>query len=338
MNVAELPMILFTTIAQMCVGAFVVLGVIQTFGSLRFKSKTIDRLADPALFAIGPAMVAGLGLSMLHMHDVSNTLNVLRHWNSSWLSREIIFGTGFAGLGFLFFLMQWKKIGSARLRQVVASVTAVVGVAFIFVMSRIYSSLVTVPAWNSWAIPLQFFATAVLLGSLLVGTAFVVVDSWRKSRAPAAAAATTVDAEPAAGGGVGLATATRVEATVEAPVDVDEEAQLLGWAIRGIVVTAMLAAAVILVAMPVYISGLAAQGGVALQSAEVYSGAFAVVRFALLALGAGLMGLFAYFLSGTKQSNPATLTTVVAVAFLVCFIGELMGRSLFYEAMIRGGI
>lgn len=29
MNVAELPMILFTVIAQMCVGAFLVLGVVR---------------------------------------------------------------------------------------------------------------------------------------------------------------------------------------------------------------------------------------------------------------------------------------------------------------------
>ena len=42
MNVAELPMILFTVIAQMCVGAFLVLGVVQTLGSLRFSAKAID--------------------------------------------------------------------------------------------------------------------------------------------------------------------------------------------------------------------------------------------------------------------------------------------------------
>lgn len=334
MNVAELPMILFTTIAQMCVGAFVVLGVIQVLGSLKFNSKTLDRLSDPALFAIGPAMVAGLAVSMLHMHDLSNTINVIRHWNSSWLSREILFGTGFAGLGFLFFLTQWKRIGSVRLRQALAALTAIVGLVFIFVMSRIYSSLVAVPAWHSWAIPLQFFATAVLLGSLAVGTAFVVIDSWRKSHAPAEVAPSRVDSEPASEGGVAVATATRVEAQV----DVDEDARLLGWSIRGIVIAATLAAAVILVAMPVYVSGLAAEGGVAAHSVEVYSGAFAVVRFALLALGAGLMGLFAYFLSATNQANRMTLTIVVVLAFLVCFIGELMGRSLFYEAMIRVGI
>ena len=39
MNVAELPMILFTVIAQMCVGAFLVLGVVQTLGTAFWNTR-----------------------------------------------------------------------------------------------------------------------------------------------------------------------------------------------------------------------------------------------------------------------------------------------------------
>lgn len=138
MNLHELPMIIFTVFAQMSVGAFLVLGVVQTFGSLRHDSKTIDRIADPALYAIGPTLVLGLIASMFHMNDVFNVMNVFRGWQTSWLSREIIFGIGFAALGFLFALLQWCKWGSARLRQVLAAVTAIVGVGLIVVMSMIY--------------------------------------------------------------------------------------------------------------------------------------------------------------------------------------------------------
>ena len=106
MELGELPMILFTVITQMCVGMFIVLGVVQTIGSTRYSVKAVDRLADPALLAIGPAMILGLLVSMLHMHDVLNVFNVFRHFNSSWLSREIVFGIAFAALGFLFCLMQ----------------------------------------------------------------------------------------------------------------------------------------------------------------------------------------------------------------------------------------
>ena len=105
MNLHELPMIIFTVFAQMSVGAFVVLGVVQTLGSLKHDKQTIDRIADPALYAIGPTLVLGLIASMFHMNDVFNVLNVFRGWQTSWLSREIIFGMLFAAFGFLFAAM-----------------------------------------------------------------------------------------------------------------------------------------------------------------------------------------------------------------------------------------
>ena len=102
MNTHELPMIIFTVLGQMSVGAFVVLGVVQVFAARRFGAAAVDKVTDPALYAIGPALVLGLGASMLHMNDVMNTLNVFRHLGSSWLSREIVCGVVFAGLGFVF--------------------------------------------------------------------------------------------------------------------------------------------------------------------------------------------------------------------------------------------
>ena len=83
MNVHELPMILFTVLSQMSVGAFVILGLVQVLGRRKYSNTTIDRLADPALLAIGPALVLGLLASMLHMNDVTNTFNVIRNVGSS---------------------------------------------------------------------------------------------------------------------------------------------------------------------------------------------------------------------------------------------------------------
>lgn len=93
------------------------------------------------------------------------------------MSREILFGTGFAALGFLFAVVQLLKWGRPRLRQALAVPTALVGVGLVYSMSMIYYSLVTVPAWHSWFVPLQFFATTVILGSLAIGTAFVITTS-----------------------------------------------------------------------------------------------------------------------------------------------------------------
>ena len=66
MNTHELPMILFTVLSQMSVGAFVALGVVQILAVGRYPRSVIDRLADPALLAIGPTLVLGLIASMFH--------------------------------------------------------------------------------------------------------------------------------------------------------------------------------------------------------------------------------------------------------------------------------
>ena len=331
MNVAELPMILFTVIAQMCVGAFLVLGVVQTLGSLRFSAKAIDQVADPALLAIGPAMVFGLAVSMFHMHDVTNTFNVIRHAGSSWLSREILFGTGFAALGFLFAVVQLLKWGRPRLRQALAVLTALVGVGLVFSMSMIYYSLVTVPAWHSWFVPLQFFATTVILGSLAIGTAFVITTSVQARQVARGVTASAADS--------GRRVSLRQRFTTPAdPAVRDEVEALLAVSVRGIVVTAFVASAALLVAIPLYLSGLTAIGGVALQSVEVYSGALFVARLGLLALGAGLLAVFTYFIAAKPRENLGRLVVVLTTSLVLVFIAEVLGRALFYESMFRVGV
>ncbi|RYV49292.1 dimethyl sulfoxide reductase anchor subunit family protein, partial [Pengzhenrongella frigida] len=180
MNTHELPMIIFTVLGQMSVGAFVVLGIVQVAAARRYGAGAIDKVTDPALYAIGPALVLGLGASMLHMNDITNTLNVVRHLGTSPLSAEIVFGVAFAGLGFVFAAAQWFKWGTPRLRQVLAGLTALVGLGLVASMSMIYYTLVTVPAWHSWATPVQFFTTTFLLGTLAVGAALTGAVMWRR--------------------------------------------------------------------------------------------------------------------------------------------------------------
>lgn len=312
MDMTEIPMILFTVLAQMCVGAFLVLGAFQLLGNLFSNQRTVDKLTDPILFVIGPAMVLGLGVSMLHMHDVTHTLNVLRHWDSSWLSREIIFGSAFAGAGFVFCMLQWWKKGPVWLRQLVATVTALLGVGLLVSMSMIYYSLITVPAWHHWFTPLQFVCTAVLLGSLLVAASLLLLRRWNPTFLGRSAP--------------------------EVPVDPQEEATLVAGATRWLLVTALVAAGVIFVATPLYVSGLAAVGGTAVKSAQVYTGATAILRFSLLGLGAGLMGALAITLASPKRATTFRLAVIVLLGFLLTLVAELMGRGLFYEAMMRVGI
>lgn len=340
MELGELPMILFTVITQLCVGMFIVLGAVQTVGSTRYSTKAIDRLADPALFAIGPAMIAGLLVSMLHMHDFANMFNVVRHAGSSWLSREIIFGVGFAALGFLFCAMQILKIGSVRLRQIVAVLTALVGIGLVVCQVQIYYSLPTVPAWNHWFTWIQFFGTALMLGSLAVGAAFVLIILRRERRiaqmepADIAALDETRDAAP-------LGQRIRDFFADRYLVDQatrDEVDGLFTSTVRAIVAVAIVTGGVVLITAPVYVSSLATMGEHGMSSAAHYATGLAITRFALLVVGAFVLGLAAFFYAGLGVNKLRTLAVILISGFLLVLIGEFIGRALFYEVMARVGV
>ena len=345
MNVHDIPMVLFTVISQLAVGTFITLGVLRLFAARRHDARTVDRVVSPVLYAIGPAMVFGLAVSMLHMNDITHTFNVIRHWDSSWLSREILFGVSFAGFGFLFALLEWFKLGSGVLRQIVAGITAVLGVGLVVAESGIYYSLVTVPAWHSWAIPFQFVGTTMLLGPLAVGSALMVTTLVRARTQERASAAEAGDKATKAGaaeakqpqGGLALQVRTRVQ-EINAPTN-DAEWRLTASVIRGTAFVAAAAAVLLLAMYPLYIGGLAQAGPTAAESVAILVGPMLVVRLLLLAATAVLLGFFVYRIAeGATLKRARTLVWLVLVSFVLAFASELLGRLLHYAIMARVGV
>lgn len=337
MNVHELPMIIFTVVAQMCVGAFVVLGVVQLVASLRHDVRTVARLTEPIVYAIGPAMVFGLGASMLHMNDVMNTLNVFRNVFSSWLSREIVFGMAFAGLGFGFALLQWFRIGTFRLRQLLAAATALAGIGLVWSMSQIYYSLVTVPAWNTPVVPFHFFATTIMLGSLAVGSALVATAWVRRRNAARGSDAASVTGPPSSSGG-GVLTAVRTRVTQISQPTTATEWALTTRTIQWLAVASAVAGVAVLVSYPLHVADLATDP-VGAASAEVFSGAFFTARLVVLGLSAVLLALLVFrTATSTALERPQVLTALITAAFVLALVAELMGRSLHYDSMLRIGI
>lgn len=334
----ELPMILFTVLSQMSVGAFVALGFVQTFASAKYSARVVDRVAAPALLAIGPTLVLGLLASMFHMNDVMNTFNVIRHWDSSWLSREILFGVGFAGLGFLFFVAQWRGIGSPRMRQVLAGLTAIVGLGLVWSQSMIYYSLVTVPGWHHWTTPLRFFATTVMLGALAVGVALAItLSKCEKGECPTQGGAAADETQTAEGTKGTLAVLTKQVTLTE-----DEAAEaetLVRSALKLVAMVTVVTAMILFVTLPVYTAYLAAEpSGAAAVSAANYSGGFFIARLVLLAVGAVGLALYGYRATALGTVKATALSTWVFLALAITFISEIMGRSLFYDTMARVGM
>ena len=360
MNTHELPMILFTVLSQMSVGAFVALGVVQILAMGRYPRSVIDRLADPALLAIGPTLVLGLIASMFHMNDITNTFNVIRHVGSSWLSREIVFGVAFAALGFLFVLMQWRKIGSPGIRQALAALTALVGIGLVRCQAMIYYSLVTVPGWHHWATPLRFFGTTILLGALAVGVAMAISLARKTPTAPPVTTdrtdtdvvtdRTDPDGRPITTGtnqGAGLTTGTGKSgsslATLTRPATLTTEETtkadtLLRASLRTISAVTMLTALALVLIIPIYLADLANDGTpAAATTAGVYAGTFFIARMILLVIGAIILAFATFRLTATTTPTH-TLTLLITAALAATFIAEIMGRSVFYDSMTRIGM
>lgn len=345
MNIHELPMIVFTVLSQMSVGAFVALGIVQVYGASRYDRQVLDRLANPALLAIGPTLVAGLIASMFHMNDVTNTINVLRHWDSSWLSREIIFGAGFAGLGFFYFVAQWRGWFSSVARQLLAALTALVGLALVWSQAMIYYSLVTVPGWNHWVTPVRFFATTIMLGALAVGVAMAASLSQHRPQAATsvderlAPADTDGDYQAVGGGRLGSTLAVMTRQTTLTDTQAAQADKLVREALRIVALVTAITAVALLIAIPLYAADLHANPtNAAAASAAVYTGGFFVVRLVLLAIGAIVLALVSYRATATPEITPAALTMIVVAALVVTFVSEIMGRSLFYDTIARVGM
>lgn len=301
----ELPLVIFTICAQMSVGSFVTLGIIQLLGS-RVPATTMEKVTRPALYAIGPLLVLGLAASTLHLGSPLRAPNAILHWQESWLSREILLGMGFLVLGAAFAIAEWFKLFHYRLRQALAGLTAIVGLFLVFAISQVYS-LRTVPAWATPYTAVRFFTTAFLLGGLTVAAALVIAAFYRARKG-----------------------------------EHDEAAmRLLTTSVRGIALGSLVLMGVKAIGLPFYTSYLARHPEPAAQESirilsEQYGG-WSMAQAILVFLGVALLGYLLFRLSG-GHAGRRLLPTIALVSFFLVLIGEVIGRMLFYASMVRIGI
>mgnify|MGYP006286786467 CR=1 FL=1 len=298
MNSQEWALIAFTILAQMSVGAFLVLGIIHTYAARKAGLEEADRLSDRALIAIVITLGLGMLASLFHLGSPLSAPRAVTNLATSWLSREILAGVLFALLGVVFTAMQWFKIGTFAVRNVIAWAASVVGVFLIYAMSRIYM-LPIQPAWNTAATPIAFYATTLLLGSLALGAALVANYTINKSKNP--------DCE-------------------------DTQCELLRASLKGISIAAIVLVGVELVVLPLKISYLSVSSAAGLESVRMMVGAFGgiqVLQLILAFLGAGVFGVFLYISAG-KAGQEKAMSYLTYGAFVLVFAAEVIGRVIFY--------
>lgn len=168
--IKEWPLILYTILAQAAAGMFLVAMALRTVFARSDKAEAI-RLTEKAMFWTGPVLFVAMIASVFHLGDPLGAIRAVRHVATSWLSREILMTA--------LFFVAWA-VGAwldSRRKEAGAPtwwhwVTAVIGLAMVFVMSMAYMT-VAVPAWSSFYTLVSFYATVLLVGALVEGL-FVV--------------------------------------------------------------------------------------------------------------------------------------------------------------------
>ena len=188
MTVREWALVTFTILAQMSVGAFVVLGIVHSYANRKAGMQEADRLSDRALVAIIITLGLGMLASLLHLGNPLRAPTAVTNLATSWLSREILSGVAFAVLGVIFAAMQWFKWGTYAVRNVIAWIAAAVGLVLVYCMSRVYM-IPEQPAWNTMVTLLSFYIATLMLGVLALGAAFVANYTYLRSKSPEAVTA-----------------------------------------------------------------------------------------------------------------------------------------------------
>ncbi|MGA2503014.1 MAG: DmsC/YnfH family molybdoenzyme membrane anchor subunit [Anaerolineales bacterium] len=161
----EIPLIIFTLLVQMAIGAF---GAVF-FINLGFHDIQIAmQWTFIPFLAVGTATAFALIVSLFHLKSPKNAWRVLNHLRKSWLSREILFTLGFAGL---WAIQAGQRISLTRPCSgeiILGLLTFICGLVALYSMQRVYQ-LRSMPGWNSIRTLVEFTISTIGLGCWLTG-------------------------------------------------------------------------------------------------------------------------------------------------------------------------
>jgi len=146
------PLIVMTVLTQLSAGAFTSIWLLEILSARIHRSASLV-----ALFVAVLALCA----STLHLGRPIHALRALKMWRRSWLSREVLMFTLFAGAATAYSLALGPGLSASVL---LGGVTSLFGLAGVYASARLYL-VPGRPAWNSPFTVAEFLLTAALLGS-----------------------------------------------------------------------------------------------------------------------------------------------------------------------------
>ncbi len=300
METRDWSLVFFTVLTQAAVGAFIVLQVLGRLSQRRRAHGAVSLLLVLAVLS------AGLFAALFHLSTPLQAARAVVNFSSSWLSREIVFGSLFAALLGTMAWREWRAANSP-LAAWLPRLTAAAGLAFLACQTAIYL-LPAQPAWNSFATPAAFGGTALRLGILGVAAGLV-----GRCFAPEAD-------DPAAG-----------------------PAAASSAILRGLALAGILALALEFVVVPLHLAALAGEpSAAAAASAQRLTGDYGgvlLLRLGLLAAAAAALGGVVALARGPLlPSRHRLVAALTSGALGLVLVSEVCGRFLFYAMRVRVGI
>ena len=377
METRDWSLVVFTVLTQAAVGVFLVLQVLRYLshrlgarGSARAKddrpevSHAGDRARDDSpeaggvrnpgheapvpLVLVLAVLSAGLLAALLHLSTPLQAARAVVNFSSSWLSREIVFGSLFAALLGALAAQEWRAAGPASAVQApthpgrergaagsglaspavatwLPHLTAAAGIAFLCCQTAIYL-LPAQPAWHSLATPAAFGGTALRLGILGVAAGILV-----RGLAPGGDAARPGGSSGAVARNLSLADGDPTEPGMSSAT------------VRGLVLAGFAALALEFFVLPLHLAELAGDASpAAAASAQRLTGNYGgvlLLRLGLLAAAAAALGGILAVIRGPSRSSAHRLAAALACgAFDLVLVSEACGRFLFYAMQVRVGI
>ena len=326
METRDWSLVVFTVLTQAAVGTFLTLQVLQYLSRRR---RAHEGGAPVPLVVVLAVLSAGLFAALLHLSTPLQAARAVVNFSSSWLSREIVFGSLFAALLGALAAQEWRAAGSASASPAVATwlphLTAAAGIAFLCCQTAIYL-LPAQPAWNSLATPAAFGGTALRLGILGVAAGLLV-----RGLAPGGDAARPGGSSGAVARNLSLADGNLTEPGMSSAT------------VRGLVLAGVAALALEFFVLPLHLAELAGDASpAAAASAQRLTGNYGgvlLLRLGLLAAAAAALGGILAVIRGRSRSSAPRLAAALGCgAFDLVLVSEVCGRFLFYAMQVRVGI
>lgn len=283
----EWPLMTFTVLSQLAIGAFVILWFIHEM-STKSEWSIKPSVMKRGLLAVALVMGVSLIFSLFHLGTPTGAYRSIYNFTSSWLSREIIFAGGF----FVLAVVDWYYYQKKQIfHRVLALLTSLIGLIAVYSMASLYSASVR-PAWDNIYTYFTFFGTTLLMG--IMGAIFIVSLSFKG------------------------------------------QANMFQSIVKKCGILAVVIIIVQLVCLPFYISNLSNGGPASGLSLRLFTDHYAVL-FAVKWILAIIGTIMLFFIMNGKKAQ-TMISNVLLLAFVLVFVGEFIGRYVFYGIGVSIGI